>query len=128
MRALVNAASDPPPALRALDGVHAKVMRRRAVATIFFRFSVSEPVRLEARLTPLRSKKPLAFLPSTSLAGARMTTPGAVATAAIRRAGTYLLAARLPSRKIVRGHTYLLRLTATDAAGLRRGLTIHVTG
>lgn len=127
-RTQVAVAPDLPPALRAVPGARAKVALRSGVAVVSLRFSVSEPARLEARVTSVRSLKPLALLPSTSLAGTRSRKQRSVAIATVPRAGTYVFTARVPARKLVRGRTYLLRLTARDSAGMKRGLTIRVTG
>jgi hypothetical protein len=119
-------AQDPPPTLRAVGTAPVKVTRRGQVATVSVQFSVSEAARLEARLTPLRSRKPLALLPRTSLAGVRSAKLLPVATAAVRRAGRYAFAARVPAAKLVRGRTYVLHVAAVDSAGRRRALTIPV--
>ena len=58
------------PGLRAV-GTPARATRARGAATVSVRFSVGGAARLEARLTPLRSTRPLTLLAGTSLAGAR---------------------------------------------------------
>ena len=127
-RTPLASAPDPPPALRLLPGVRAKVARRGAIAVISVRFSVSEAAKLEARLTPRRSQKPLTLLRGTSLAGTRTARLRSNATATVLRPARYLLAARIAAGKIVRGRVYLLRLAAVDRAGGRSALTIRVHG
>jgi uncharacterized repeat protein (TIGR01451 family) len=119
-------ARNPAPALRAVGAPPAKVARRGRVATVSVRFSVSEAARLEARLTPRSSRKSLALLPLTSLAGTRSATSRAVATAVVRRAGGYVFVARVPAAKLARGRAFVVRVTAVDAAGQRRTLIVPV--
>jgi hypothetical protein len=95
-----------------------------AVAAI--RFRVSEPARIDARLTPLASPRALPLLAGTTLAGRRSSRTRAVATTAVARAGTYGMHVRVRAHSLVRGRLYLLRLTATDAGGGRRTLSIRV--
>jgi hypothetical protein len=102
------------------------VTRTRRVAQLALRFWVSEPVRLQARLTPLLSTRPLPLLPGTTLAGRRSAKTAALATATVSRAGTLLLRARVGAARLVRGRLYLVRLTAVDTAGGRRTLVLRV--
>ena len=120
------AAPDRPPALRAVGAAPARVTRRGRVAIVSARFTVGEAARLEARLTPLRTAKPLALLPQTTLAGTRSAKPQLVAAARVGRAGAYTFTARVPAAKLVRGRTYAVRVSAVDTAGQRRALTIRV--
>ena len=113
------------PVLRAV-GTPARVTRARGAATLSVRFAVAGAARLEARLTPLRSTRPLTLLAGTTLAGARVTKPRPAASATVGRAATYLFKARVGAAKLVRGRTYLVRLTAVGADGRRRALTIRV--
>jgi len=121
-------AVDPPPVLRRVATAAPRATRRGAYATVAVRFRVSEAARLEARLTPLRTAKPLLLLRPTSLAGTRAAKAATVARASVRRGGGYGFSARVSARKLLRGRTYVLRLTAVDAAGQRRVLAIRVRG
>ena len=113
------------PTLRAV-GAKPAVVRRGATIHVSIRFWVSEPARLQARLTPLRSTRAIALPPGTSFAGRRSTTIRLTATATVSRQGTYALQTRLPAARLVRGRSYVLRLTAVDTSGQRRALTIRV--
>jgi hypothetical protein len=77
-------------------------------------------------VTPLRSTRPITLLAGTSLAGARATKAQPAAAARVSRAATYLFKARIGATRLIRGRTYLVRLTAVDADGRRRTLTIRV--
>ena len=112
------------PALHAVRAP-ARVTRARGVAALSVRFSVGGAARLEARVTPLRSTRPLTLLAGTTLAGARMTRPRPTATARVSRAATYVFKARVAAAKLLRGRTYLVTLTVIDADGRRRSLTIR---
>jgi uncharacterized repeat protein (TIGR01451 family) len=113
------------PALRAV-GTPARVTRVKGAATLSGRFSVAGAARLEARVTTPRSTRPLTLLAGTSLAGSRSTKPRPTVTAGVSRAGTYLFKARVSAAKLIRGRTYLVRLTAVGADGRRRTLAIRV--
>ena len=112
------------PALRAVRSP-ARVTRARGAATLNVRFSVGGAARLEARVTPLRSTRPLTLLAGTTLAATRLTRPRPTATAQVSRAAAYVFRARVAASKLVRGRTYLVTLTVIDADGLRRSLTIR---
>ena len=90
------------------------------------RFAVAAAARLEGRLTSLRSTRPLTLLAGTTLAGVRSTKPRPATSARVTRAATYLFKARVGSAKLIRGRTYLVRLTAVGADGRRRALAIRV--
>jgi uncharacterized repeat protein (TIGR01451 family) len=112
------------PALRAV-GAPARVTWARGVATLSVRFTLGGAARLEARVTPLRSARPLTLLSGTTLAGAHLARPRPTATARVSRADAYLFKARVAAAKLVRGRTYLVRLTVIDADGRRRSLAIR---
>ena len=114
-----------PLGLRALT-TSPLVARSRGTATFSARFWVSERARLRAVVTPLRSTRALALRRGTVLAGARLTATRPVATTTVTRAGAYLLRARLSAVRLVRGRTYLVRLTAVAPGGRTRVLTIRV--
>ena len=99
--------------------------RARGVATLSVRFSVGGAARLEAGVTRLGSARPLTLLAGTTLAGARVTKPRPTAAARVSRAATYLFKARVGAAKLIRGRTYLVKLTVVDADGRRRSLTIR---
>ena len=111
-------------ALRAVGAT--RVTRARGTATVSVRFAVAGAARLEGRLTPLRSTRPLTLLAGTTLAGARVPKSRPAASARVTRAATYLFKARVGSAKLIRGRTYLVRLTAVGADGRRRALAIRV--
>ena len=113
------------PALRAV-GTPTRVTRSKAAATVAVRFSVAAAARLGARLTPLGSARPLTLLAGTRLAGARLSKARTTASAKVARAATYLFTARVGGATLIRGRTYLVRLTAEDAGGRTRALTIRV--
>jgi hypothetical protein len=114
------------PALRAV-GRPTRVTRSRGVATLSVRFSVGGAARLQARVTQLRSTRPIMLLARTSLAGTRSTRAQPIAAAKVSRAATYLFKARIGATKLIRGSAYLVRLTAVEADSRRRTLTIRVT-
>jgi uncharacterized repeat protein (TIGR01451 family) len=121
----IRAPAHVRPALRAV-GTPAPASRARGVAILSVRFSVGAAARLEARVTPLRSTRPITLLAGTSLAGVRATKAQPAAAARVSRAATYLFKARIGTTKLIRGSTYLVRLTALDADARRRTLTIRV--
>ncbi len=123
--ATIRAPALARPTLRAV-GTPARASRAGGVATLSVRFSVGGAARLEARLTPLRSTRPITLLAGTSLAGARSTKAQPAAAARVSRAATYLFKARIGAAKLIRGRTYLVRLTSVDAGARRRTLTIRV--
>jgi len=103
-----------------------RVTRSKATAMVSVRISTGGAVRLEARLTPLRSTRPITLLAGTSLAGSHLTKPRLTATATVPRAASYLFKARVAAGMLTRGRTYLVRLTAVAADGRRRTLTIRL--
>ena len=117
---------DAPPMLRVVGTPPAVVTRRGAMAYASIRFWISEGARLKAGVTPLRSTSVIALLPGTAFAGSRSTTIRTAATATVSRRGTYVLRARLRAARLIRGRSYLVRLTAVDTSGQRRELTIRV--
>ena len=114
------------PALRAVGTTPASVARRGATATVSVRFRITDAARLQARVTPLRSTRALPLLAGTTFAGSRSTTVRTAATTTVARGGAYLLRARLGAARLIRGRSYLVRLTAVYAGGQRRTLTIRV--
>ena len=112
------------PALRAV-GAPTRVTRARGVATLSVRFSVGGAARLEARAARLGSARPLTLLAGTTLAGTRMTKPRPTATAGVSRAATYVFKVRVGAGNLIRGRTFLLKLTVIDADDRRRSLTIR---
>ena len=116
----------PPPTLRVVGSTPTRVTRRGSKASVSIRFSVEAAARLRVRVTPLRSTRVIALLPGTTLAGHRLTKAGQTATATALRDGTYALLARLPAARLIRGHLYLVRLTAVDTRGRQRALTIRI--
>ena len=118
--------ADAPPTLRVVGTTRAVVTRAGATAHVSVRFWVSEPARLQARVTPLRSTRAFALLPGTTFARSRSTTTRPTATTTVSRRGAYVLRARLPTARLVHGRSYLVRLTAVYTGGQRRSLTIRV--
>ena len=127
---VVAAAATPAPAapaaLQLVGGTRPVVTRRGAAAEILSRFWVSGAARISARVTRVGSTRPFVLLPGTTLAGRRSTASGPAATTTVSRSGGYLLRARLSSARLVRGLTYLVRLTAVAPSGRERALTIRV--
>ena len=74
---------DAPPTLRVVGTTRAVVTRAGATAHVSVRFWVSEPARLQARVTPLRSRRAFALLPGTTFAGSRSTTTRPTATTTV---------------------------------------------
>lgn len=119
--------TDAPPTLRVVSTTPAVVARHRATAgSVSIRFWVSEAAQLQARVTPLRSNRAIALLSGTTFAGSRSTTIRPAATTTVSSRGTYVLRVRLQAARLIRGRSYLVRLTAVDASGQRRALTIRV--
>lgn len=118
--------TDAPPTLRVVSTTPAVVARHRATAGVSIRFWVSEAAQLQARVTPLRSNRAIALLSGTTFAGSRSTTIRPAATTTVSSRGTYVLRVRLQAARLIRGRSYLVRLTAVDASGQRRALTIRV--
>ena len=78
------------PSLRAV-GTPARPTRARGVATVWVRFSVGGAARLEARLTPSGSTRPITLLAGTTLAGTRSTKARTDATGRAPRAASLRL-------------------------------------
>lgn len=123
--ATIRAPAPRRPTLRTA-GAPARVTRTGGASIVSVRFAVGGAARLDARVTPLRSTRPLLLLAGTTLAGARSTTLRPSATATVTRAGSYPFRARLSRKKLIRGRTYLVRLTASEPNGLRRTLTVRI--
>jgi hypothetical protein len=115
-----------PPIVRLLTPARLKVPPRGRTATLTLRFSVNEAARLGVALTPLRSTRPLPLLPGTLLGSTRSALTKTTATATVARAGTYAFLGRLTATRLVKGRTYLIRMTATDASGHQRQLTLRL--
>jgi uncharacterized repeat protein (TIGR01451 family) len=118
----------PPPApkLRVVGPTPAVVRRHGSSAEALIRFLVSDAARLNARVTPLRSTRAITLLPGTIFAGKRSTTTHQTATTAVPRSGTYALRARLRAARLIRGRSYLVRLTAVYSDGRRLSLNIRI--
>jgi hypothetical protein len=116
----------PPPKLRVVGTGPAVVKRHGSRADALIRFSVSDAARLNARVTALRSTQAIALLPGTTFAGKRSITTLQTATTSVPRGGTYSLRARLRAARLVRGHSYLVRLTAIYSGGRRLTLSIRI--
>ena len=125
-RAAVGSPAIVRPTLRSA-GTPTRPTRARGVATVFVRFSVGGSARLEGRVTSPTSTRPITLLAGTSLAGVRSTKAKPTAAARVPRAGTYVFKARVGTARLIRGRTYLARLTVVDADGRRRALTIRIT-
>ena len=115
-----------PPTLRVVGSLPARVTRSGRTARVSIRFSLDAPARLRARVTPLRSTRVIALLPGTTFAGRRLTTARDTATATALHDGTYALLARLRAAQLLRGRSYLVRITAVDTGGRQRALTIRI--
>jgi hypothetical protein len=114
------------PALRALTAAPVAVARSGRMATFSIRFWVDERARLRAMVTPLRSTRPLALRRGTILAGTRLAAAQSAVTTTVARGGAYVLQARLGTTGLVRGRSYLVRLTAVASDGRTRTLTVRV--
>ena len=115
-RAAVGSPTIVRPTLRAV-GAPTRPTRAHGVATVSVRFSVGGSARLEGRLTTTTSTRPLTLLAGSSLAGVRSTKARPTAAARVSRAGAYVFKARVGAAKLIRGRTYLARLTVIDADG-----------
>ena len=124
-RAAVGSPALVRPTLRAV-GTPTRPTRVRGVATVSVRFSVGSSARLEGRLTTRTSTRPITLLAGSSLAGVRSTKAQPAAAARVSRAGTYVFRAKVGAARLIRGRTYLARLTVVDAEGRRRTLSIRV--
>jgi uncharacterized repeat protein (TIGR01451 family) len=114
------------PALRLVAATPAGVVRRGKTAFVSLRFSISGAARLQARLTPLGSTRAVPLLVGTTFAGSRSTKIRMVAAAAVTHQGMYLLRARVGTARLLRGRSYVVRLTAFEAGGRQRTLTVRV--
>lgn len=112
--------------LQVLTPAPVAVQRSGATATFAVRFAAHEGVRLRATVTPLRTARALTLMRGTSLAGIKLSSARAAATARVQRAGTYVFRPRMASKRLVLGRTYLVRITATDSNGRQQLLTIRV--
>ena len=126
-RAPIGVLAQIGPTLRAV-GMPTRAIRVGRVATLSVRFAVGGAARLGARVTSVGSTRPITLLAGTSLAGVRSTTARPTATARVARAATYVFKARVGAARLIRGRTYLVRLTAVDAGGRSRALTIRMKG
>jgi uncharacterized repeat protein (TIGR01451 family) len=115
------------PTLRVVGTTPPGVARRGTTASMSIRFWVSDAARLQARVTPLRSTRAVPLLPGTSLAGSRLSKTRTVAATAVSRQGAYLFRARVGAARLIRGRSYLVRLTAVSTGGQQRALTIRVS-
>jgi uncharacterized repeat protein (TIGR01451 family) len=113
------------PVLRSL-APSPHVTRHLAVASLVARFSISEAARLRATVTPLRSRRPLVLLARTSLAGSRISGSRTAASATVKHGGAYVFKARVAAAGLTKGRTYVVRITASDAAGAVKTLSIRV--
>jgi uncharacterized repeat protein (TIGR01451 family) len=114
------------PMLRLVGTTPAGVVRRGTTASVSIRFWVSDAARLQARLTPLRSTRAVPLLAGTSFAGSRSSKTRTVVATTVSGHGAYLLRARVGAARLLRGRSYLVRLTAVYAGGRQRTLTIRV--
>ena len=118
----------PPlvPRLRVVGPTPAVLKRHGTTVDASIRFLVTGAARLNARVTGLRSNSTIALLPGTVFAGKRATTTLKTATTAVQRGGTYGLRARLRAARLIRGNSYLVRLTAIYANGRRLTLNVRI--
>ncbi len=108
-----QAAPAAQPSLQVVGATRAVLARHGATATLSTRFRVSGAARLEARVTPLRSTRAIALLPGTVLAGARSTALRPIATTHGHARGYVRPPGAAAAAKLIRGRSYLIRLTAT---------------
>ena len=122
--ATIRAPAQLRPTLRTV-GTPARVTRAGGAAIVSVRFAVGGAARLEARVTAVGSARPITLLAGTTLAGSRSAKLRPTAAAKVARAGAYPFRARVSMAELIRGRTYLVRLTAGDPSGPRRTLTIR---
>jgi hypothetical protein len=99
--------------------------RRGSTEFVTARFSVSEAAQLQMSVTRLGATKKLTLLKGSRLAAATAASRRLVLAARVTHAGKFSLRPVLMKGSLVKGKTYVTRLTATDAGGKRATLTIR---
>jgi hypothetical protein len=117
----------PAPVLAQVRGRSLPAATRGRTATVIARFRVNEAVRLTMRVTRRGSRRPLALLPGTRLAGTTARSRRPSLEASVGRAGAYPLRAVLARSALARGGTYVIRLVARNGDGVTAALGIRFT-
>jgi hypothetical protein len=118
----------PPPPLPALKQLGSRTLsgvQKGKTETIATRFSTNEALRLKMTATRLRSTSRLRFLKGTHIANKTLVSGALVVTASATHAGTYSLKGILTRAALVKGKTYVIHLTATNAKGKTTTLAIR---
>jgi Domain of unknown function DUF11 len=113
-----------PPALKALSSRALTGVTRGTTETVSGRIAANEALRLTMSVTKLRSPRRLALRKSSSLAGKPTTRSSFALMRLISRAGTYSYRVVLDRSALVKGTRYAVRLTATNADGKTKTLSI----
>jgi hypothetical protein len=97
---------------------------RGTTETVTGRFSANEPLRFRLTVTKQRRTKRILLHKSSYLAGATSKTSGYTLTRSVGRGGVYSFRAVFGRRGLTKGAIYIVHLTATNANGTTRTLTI----
>jgi hypothetical protein len=122
-----GSATPPPPPLilrlvgpRKLHGV-----AHRKTESIAARFSTNQAAQLVLSVTRLRHTHKLALLKGGHLAGTKLTRRQLAIRADVRRAGSFSLRLILLRHQLVRGKTYVLRLSGRAGTSRPRMLVLR---
>jgi hypothetical protein len=121
----------PPPPLKdpvlKLLGTRTLLAAARHPTTesVAARFSTNERLRLSMNVTRLRSTTKLTILKGSRLDGSVAGSGRTTFTAAVGQGGKYALNTILTRKKLVKGATYVIHLTATNANGKKTTLAIR---
>lgn len=115
---------NPAPTVKRVGTKALTGTRRGSAEFVTARFSVSEAAQLRMSVTRLGATKKPTLLKGSRLAAATAASRRLVLAARVTHAGTFTLRPVLVKASLVKGKTYVIRLTATDAGGKRATLTI----
>jgi len=99
--------------------------RHTSTETLDARFSTNEALSLAATVTPLRSTTKLTMLKKSRLAGTTATTARLTLRGRAGAKGTYSLHLVFNRKALIRGHTYVIHLSAVNAKGKRTSITLR---
>jgi hypothetical protein len=101
--------------------------RHTTTETVTAQFRTNEAMSLSATVTPLRSTRKLTLLRRSRLAGTTTATSRLTLRGTAPRTGTYAVFVVLDRKALVRGHTYVIHLSAVNAKGKRTAITMRFT-
>jgi hypothetical protein len=115
----------PLPVLKQVNSRTLSAVRHTASETVDGSFTTNESLKLSLSVTPYRSTRKLTLLKTTRLGTARAQRASTALKGSVARAGTVSFHVVLGKTAVVKGHTYVVHIAATNAKGKSTSLAIR---